>query len=705
MVNYTPENKGSYYIRFYGEMANGERGSCKQVYLTVNKREAEVTGLSTTATEMEQGDSVSYTVTTDLDTVSLRMYMTLIGQKLSSYSVLTETSDGVSRVQSGENYIWTVEYTPENAGNYYVRFYGEMANGERGGHKQVFLTVNKKAAEVTGLSKTTSEMEQGDSVTYTITTDLDTETLRMYITPIGQKLGSYSELTEESQGVSRVQSGDSYIWTIEYTPLKYGGFYIRFYGEMANGERGNCKQVYLTVNKKAAEVTGLSKTTSEMEQGDSVTYTITTDLDTETLRMYVTLIGQKLGNYTALTEESQGVSRVQSGESYIWTIDYTSSVTGEYYIRFYGEMANGVRGSAHKQCFLTINIKEAKIVSVSSDNSELNQGETVTFTVKTNSNTEKVRMYYSETWLPLYHYVTFDATDSGVTRVADGEDYIWTISYKTNYGGEFYFRFYGINEYGLKCSSHKQVFLTIIPEKAEVKTIYTKYDQYLVNTSVEIKIVTDSNVDKIALYDNSTFLKTVLRSNASVVYNKNHTATWTFTITMKNTGNRTLKIKAHNLSNYGDLSSSGIKIMNPLYTGFILPTSGYITAIDKPGSHAGGRALDIANDTGTAIYASASGTVVRAGIYDEYGQTDGYGVAVVIDHGNGYLTMYGHCSSVTVTEGQKVVQGQKIANMGSTGWSTGPHLHLEIQFNGERQIITNYFTNLYMWKYVTAKTR
>jgi hypothetical protein len=59
----------------------------------IRAEEAEVTGLSTTATEIEQGDSVSYTVTTDLDTVSLRMYITLIGQKLSSYSVLTETSD------------------------------------------------------------------------------------------------------------------------------------------------------------------------------------------------------------------------------------------------------------------------------------------------------------------------------------------------------------------------------------------------------------------------------------------------------------------------------------------------------------------------------------------------------------------------------------------------------------------------------------
>ena len=86
--------------------------------------------------------------------------------------------------------------------------------------------------------------------------------------------------------------------------------------------------------------------------------------------------------------------------------------------------------------------------------------------------------------------------------------------------------------------------------------------------------------------------------------------------------------------------------------------------------------LDIANSTGTPIKAAASGTVVFAGTKGSYGRM------VIISHGNGIQTYYGHCSSLDVSVGQTVSQGQVIAKMGSTGNSTRSHLHLEIRVNG-----------------------
>ncbi|MEU5908253.1 peptidoglycan DD-metalloendopeptidase family protein [Micromonospora sp. NPDC047527] len=86
--------------------------------------------------------------------------------------------------------------------------------------------------------------------------------------------------------------------------------------------------------------------------------------------------------------------------------------------------------------------------------------------------------------------------------------------------------------------------------------------------------------------------------------------------------------------------------------------------------HAG---IDLALPSGTPIHAAAAGTVTQAG-----DASDGYGNSVFIDHGNGYLTHYAHQSRIAVTVGQKVKAGQVIGYEGSTGDSTGPHLHFEV---------------------------
>lgn len=88
--------------------------------------------------------------------------------------------------------------------------------------------------------------------------------------------------------------------------------------------------------------------------------------------------------------------------------------------------------------------------------------------------------------------------------------------------------------------------------------------------------------------------------------------------------------------------------------------------------------VDWGAPTGTPIYASDAGRVVTAGWHGGYGRT------VIIDHGSGRRTLYAHASTIDVFVGQNVAQGQLIARVGSTGWSTGPHLHFEIILNGTR---------------------
>ncbi len=86
--------------------------------------------------------------------------------------------------------------------------------------------------------------------------------------------------------------------------------------------------------------------------------------------------------------------------------------------------------------------------------------------------------------------------------------------------------------------------------------------------------------------------------------------------------------------------------------------------------------IDIANSRGTNIKAAASGKVIFSGYQGGYGKT------IIIDHGYGYKTVYGHNSSLLVDVGTRVEKGQSIAKMGSTGRSTGSHLHFEIHKNG-----------------------
>lgn len=116
-------------------------------------------------------------------------------------------------------------------------------------------------------------------------------------------------------------------------------------------------------------------------------------------------------------------------------------------------------------------------------------------------------------------------------------------------------------------------------------------------------------------------------------------------------------------------SSLGIALMEPV--------KGTITSrfgSRRSGTHTG---LDIATSRGTPIQAASAGTVTYAG------WKGSYGYMVVINHTDSVQTYYAHCSKIYVTENQQVNQGDVIAAVGSTGNSTGPHLHLEIRVNGK----------------------
>lgn len=117
---------------------------------------------------------------------------------------------------------------------------------------------------------------------------------------------------------------------------------------------------------------------------------------------------------------------------------------------------------------------------------------------------------------------------------------------------------------------------------------------------------------------------------------------------------------------------------------FMVPTSGRLTS---PFGMRGGymhRGVDLANRTGTKIYAADGGKVTFAGYKGSYGYM------IEINHENGYITRYAHTSKLLIKSGERVYRGQLIANMGSTGNSTGSHLHFEVLLNGTHKNPTRY---------------
>ena len=130
--------------------------------------------------------------------------------------------------------------------------------------------------------------------------------------------------------------------------------------------------------------------------------------------------------------------------------------------------------------------------------------------------------------------------------------------------------------------------------------------------------------------------------------------------------------------------TSSTRLAWPAATSYITSYYGYRSNPFGYGPSEWHGGVDIAGPHGTSIYAAGSGTVTHAGWWGSYGNL------IIIDHGNGMETRYAHLSGFSVSVGQSVSRGQYIAPMGTTGRSTGPHLHFEVRIGGETTNPLNY---------------
>ena len=188
----------------------------------------------------------------------------------------------------------------------------------------------------------------------------------------------------------------------------------------------------------------------------------------------------------------------------------------------------------------------------------------------------------------------------------------------------------------------------------------------------QLKEKKSTNIDNITITEK---YETELKEMASVddAVSKLYIEPKKVVVASKNTST---KVKASGSVNTATTISSnkvnlGISLNRPV-SGIISSRFGVRSSI-RSSAHTG---LDIATSTGTPVAAAASGTVTFSGWKGSYGNL------LVITHSNGIQTYYGHCNKLYVSAGQSVSAGQTVAAVGSTGNSTGPHLHFEIRSNG-----------------------
>lgn len=192
--------------------------------------------------------------------------------------------------------------------------------------------------------------------------------------------------------------------------------------------------------------------------------------------------------------------------------------------------------------------------------------------------------------------------------------------------------------------------------KAEVETLKTQLNTQLSKTNTEIQSITALEAELQA--DKAAFQKKMAAIQAEIddIYSQ-----------INSTGDYVGGILAWPVPGFKTITSE---------FGWRFGGSDYHTGFDISGSGVNGKSIVAAN----------SGTVA----YVKYGTT-GYGRYLIVDHGGGYTTLYAHCSEILVEVGDYVSRGEAIAKVGSTGWSTGPHLHFEVRVNGVAQNPRNYF--------------
>ena len=233
-------------------------------------------------------------------------------------------------------------------------------------------------------------------------------------------------------------------------------------------------------------------------------------------------------------------------------------------------------------------------------------------------------------------------------------------------GGTTYYRYYAVLE-----NQEEKVY---VPEFTEAEEIVN-----------QLKEKNSSNIDNITISEKyDTELKVMDNIDDAVASLYVEPKYVVVASNKKYTSNNSPAVKATGPVNTamtisGTKVALGITLTKPV-SGIITSRFGVRSSI-RSSAHTG---LDIATSTGTPVGAAASGTVTFAGWKGSYGNL------MVITHSNGVQTYYGQCSKLYCSAGDTVSQGQTIAAVGSTGNSTGPHLHFEIRVNGVEYNPQNY---------------
>ena len=231
------------------------------------------------------------------------------------------------------------------------------------------------------------------------------------------------------------------------------------------------------------------------------------------------------------------------------------------------------------------------------------------------------------------------------------------------------------NEYNKTVSTLEGQYAEIENYIAELDKSSAAYQSYISELEKE-RAAADAEIDKIiSMYYATSTKATTTTTRVNVQNNDENNQTNSYSTT------------AYQTEAAGGSYTSGESWAWPLggASCYISSHYGNRSASISGWSFHGGTDITGGGIYGKPVYATRSGTVITA--VNGY---SGYGKYVIIDHGDGYQSLYGHCSSLTVSSGQKVSKGQMVARVGSSGNSTGPHLHFEIRKGGVKQNPMNY---------------
>ncbi len=231
----------------------------------------------------------------------------------------------------------------------------------------------------------------------------------------------------------------------------------------------------------------------------------------------------------------------------------------------------------------------------------------------------------------------------------------------------------------------KAIFYALFYAHEDISSLSkSKFVQCFYYTEERTRTITTTNDLGEEVEQTQTYTVNLLYSDLLVVYS-NISSTFSVEITDQIMTNAT---EIYYRQKYGSIEELPSDVPFVGIDGFVEPVANWKVSVSSEygnrihpitfASHLHG-GIDIAKPAGTQIFSVLDG-VVKSAIYSD----SGYGYHIIIDHGNGFTTLYAHCSSLLVTVGQEVKAGEKIALVGTTGSSTGNHLHFETIVNGEK---------------------